>query len=131
VIVQGRSMLPTLHDGDRFILNRLSYFHRSPQRGDLVVVRDPGHKDYAVKRVVAMPGETLHFKRGDVLVNGKHLVEPYLPQTTQTFLPDFREKVVMMGKDQYFVLGDNRSNSEDSRFYGALRRSQIVGSIVR
>ena len=131
VIVQGRSMLPTLHDGDRFILNRLSYFHGTPKRGDLVVVKDPGHNDYAVKRIVAMPHETLLFKRGNVLVNGKRIFEPYLPEGTQTFLPDSREKLVMMGQDQYFVLGDNRGNSEDSRFYGALHLNQIVGSIVR
>ena len=131
VIVQGRSMLPTLHDGDRFILNRLSYFRRAPQRGDVVVVKDPGHNDYAVKRIVAMPSETVYFKRGQVMVNGKRLFEPYLVQGTQTFLPDTREKLIMVGKDQYFVLGDNRGNSEDSRFYGALHKSQIVGSIVR
>ena len=71
VVVQGRSMQPTLHDGDRFILNRLSYLRRLPQRGDLVVVKDPGHQDYAVKRIVAMPSETLYFKRGGVVVNGK------------------------------------------------------------
>src|SRR5438270_2300369 len=94
VIVQGRSMMPTLQDGDRFILNRLSYFHRSPQRGDLVVVKDPGHKDYAVKRIVAMPGESLYFKKGEVLVNGKHLLEPYLAAGTQTFLPDSEAKLV-------------------------------------
>ena len=131
VIVQGRSMLPTLHDGDRFILNRLSYFRHAPQRGDVVVVKDPGHNDYAVKRIVGMPSETVYFKRGEVMVNGKRLFEPYLVQGTQTFLPDTREKLIMVGKDQYFVLGDNRGNSEDSRYYGAVNKSQIVGAIVR
>ena len=131
VIVQGRSMMPTLQDGDRFILNRWSYFHRSPQRGDVVVVKDPGHSDYAVKRIVGMPGESLYFKKGELLLNGKHLLEPYLTAGTQTFLPDFPEKLVLTGKDQYFVLGDNRGNSEDSRFYGAIHRSQIIGSISR
>jgi signal peptidase I len=131
VIVQGRSMTPTLQDGDRYILNRWSYFCRTPQRGDLVVVRDPGHNDFAVKRVIGMPCESLLFKRGKIMVNGKQLLEPYLPSGTQTFLPDTREKLLLVGKDQYFVLGDNRGNSEDSRYYGALRRDQIVGSICR
>ena len=131
VIVKGRSMLPTLQDGDKFILNRLSYLRSAPQRGDLVVIKDPGHNDYAVKRIVAMPHEALFFKEGEVLLNGKRFFEPYLASNTRTFLPDSREKMVVMGADQYFVLGDNRSNSEDSRFYGALHRSQIVGAIVR
>jgi len=131
VIVQGRSMLPTLHDGDRFILNRLSYIRHAPQRGDVVVVNDPGHHDYAVKRIVGMPTETVHFDHGEVTVNGKRLFEPYLVQGTRTFLPDMPEKLLMLGKDQYLVLGDNRGNSEDSRYYGPLHRSQIVGSIVR
>ena len=131
VVVKGRSMNPTLQDGDRFILNRWSYFRSPPQRGDVVVVKDPGHNDYAVKRIVALPGEMLLFKGGEVLVNGKHLFEPYLAAGTQTYLPDSFEKLIMTGKDQFFVLGDNRSNSEDSRFYGAINRSQIIGSITR
>jgi len=124
-------MTPTLQDGDRFILNRWSYFRSAPQRGDLVVVKDPGHHDYAVKRIVGVPGETLFFKRGELLVNGKHLFEPYLPSGTQTYLPDSAEKLVLTGQNQYFVLGDNRANSEDSRFYGAVHRSQIIGAISR
>ena len=131
VIVQGKSMIPTLQDGDRFILNRWSYVYRSPRRGDLVVVKDPGHQDYAVKRIVGMPCESLYFKRGSVLVNGKYLLEPYLASGTQTFLPDTREKLLVVGQDRYYVLGDNRGNSEDSRYYGAVHRSQIIGSISR
>jgi len=131
VVVQGRSMAPTLEDGDRFILNRLRYFNHSPQRGDLVVVRDPGHNDYAVKRIVAMPCESLYFKGGNVMVNGKHLFEPYLPAGTQTFLPDAHEKMLVVGKNHYYVLGDNRGNSEDSRYYGAVDRRQIIGSISK
>jgi len=131
VVVQGRSMAPTLQDGDHFILNRWSYLCRAPQRGDLVVVKDPGHADFAVKRIVGLPCESLHFKGGKVMVNGKHLLEPYLPPRTQTFCPDTWEKFLVVGKDHYFVLGDNRANSEDSRFYGAVHRSQIIGSISK
>jgi len=131
VVVQGRSMYPTLDDGDRFILNRLSYFNHAPKRGDLVVIKDPGHNDYAVKRIVAMPCESLYFMKGSFLVNGKHLLEPYLPAGTQTFLPDVQEKLLVVGKNHYFVLGDNRGNSEDSRYYGAVDRSRIIGSISK
>src|ERR1043166_125040 len=131
VVVQGRSMLPTLQDGDRFILNRWSYYRRRPERGALDVVKDPGHNDFAVKRVIGLPCDALHFKNGEVLVNGKHLLEPYLAPGTQTFLPDTSEKLVILGTDQYFLLGDNRANSEDSRYYGPVRRSQIIGSIYK
>ena len=131
VVVQGRSMTPTLQDGERLILNRCSYLCHPPKRGDVVVVKDPGHQDYAVKRVIAVPSDWLYFKRGAILINGKYLVEPYLSEGTQTFLPDSFEKMLIVGKDQYFVLGDNRNNSEDSRFYGAVHRSQIIGSIAR
>src|SRR5580765_3993645 len=77
VIVQGRSMVPTLHDGERFILNRLSYLRKATQRGHFVVVKDPDHKDFAVKRVVAMPNEILHFKEGKVTLNGIPLRKPH------------------------------------------------------
>ena len=63
--------------------------------------------------------------------NGKPLLEPYLDARTQTYLPDTWEKLVVVGKDHYFVLGDNRANSEDSRYYGAVHRKQILGSISR
>lgn len=131
VIVQGRSMMPTLQDGDRLILNRWSYFHRSPHRGDVVVVKDPGHDDYAVKRIVGLPSDQILFRRGAILVNGKYLVEPYLASGTQTYLPDSHEKLLIVGKNRYFLLGDNRGNSEDSRYYGAVPRSLIVGAISR
>src|ERR1051326_3493583 len=88
VVVQGRSMTPTLQDGDRFILNRWSYFRHAPERGDLVVVKDPGHADYAVKRIIALPGESLFFTHGKVIVNGKPLAEPYLAAGMKTYLPD-------------------------------------------
>jgi len=131
VIVQGRSMAPTLQDGERLILYRWSYLCHPPKRGDVVVVKDPGHTDYAVKRVIATPCDWVYFRRGAVLVNGKYLVEPYLAANTQTFLPDSYEKLLLMGKDRYFLLGDNRAASEDSRYYGAVHRSQIISSISR
>ena len=94
-------------------------------------MKDPGHADYAVKRIIALPGESLFFTHGKVIVNGKPLAEPYLAAGMKTYLPDCNEKLILTGREQYFVLGDNRRVSEDSRFYGAVRRSQIVGSISR
>ncbi|MBN2507178.1 MAG: signal peptidase I [Verrucomicrobia bacterium] len=130
VVIQGRSMLPTLRDGEHYILNRLSYRYREPERHEVVVIRDPGHQDYAVKRIVAMPGDTLQLKDGAVFVNGQKQIEPYLAPGTTTACPLSSEIFVVLGKDQYFVLGDNRPLSEDSRTYGAIHRSQILGLIA-
>ncbi len=129
VIVRGTSMSPTLKDGHRYFLNRLAFCFRPPQRGDLVVLRDPGHEDLAVKRIVGLPCESILLKRGDVYVNGSHLQEPYLAPNTPTFSTDAWEKFVMVGKDSFFVMGDNRMNSEDSRDYGPITRENILGLI--
>ncbi len=131
VVVQGRSMMPTLRDGDRCILNRLSYHYREPQRDELVVIRDPGHQDYAVKRIVGMPGETVEVKDGAVYLNGAQQQEPYLLPGTRTDCPFSKQMYVVLGDHQYFVLGDNRGISEDSRTYGAIDRRQVVGLLSR
>lgn len=131
VVIEGCSMSPTLVEGDRFILDRWSCHYRNLERGDLVVIKDPGHNDYAVKRIVGLPGESLFLKGGVVLLNGKHLLESYLVSGTQTFSPDRKDRFIVVGKDQYFVMGDNRENSEDSRFYGAVPRGRIVGTLFK
>ncbi len=131
VQVSGRSMQPTLHDGERYLLNRLCYLYREPLPGEVVVIRDPGHKDFAVKRIVAGPSDRVSFEAGHVVVNGKELKETYLASGTETLLPQSKPHLVVLGRNQYFVLGDNRNMSEDSRFYGAINRSQIVGPIWR
>jgi signal peptidase I len=131
VVVQGRSMMPTLKEGDRLLLNRLAYHYRRPQRDEVVVIRDPGHADCAVKRIVGLPHEMIQFRQGEVYVNGKKRVEPFLYPGTRTYGTAVREMIVMLGENRYLVLGDNRGNSEDSRTYGPIRRDQIVGVIAR
>ena len=131
VIIQGRSMTPTLKDGERYYLNRWSHVFGSPQRGDLVVVRDPGHNDLAVKRIIAKPYDWLNLKGGMIYINGKRLEEPYLPKGICTNTPDHKEQWIQLGRSQYYLLGDNRGNSEDSRIYGVVQRKNILGQIVR
>ena len=131
VVVEGKSMSPTLVEGERFILDRWSCHFRKLQRGDVVVIQDPGHKDYAVKRIIGLPGESLFLKEGAVLLNGKRLLETYLVSGTQTFSPDKKDRLIIVGKDQYFVMGDNRANSEDSRYYGAVSRARILGTLFK
>jgi signal peptidase I len=120
-------MVPTLQEGDRFILNRWSFLHRSPKRGELVVV-NRGQDDYTIRRVIATPCESVYFKGGEILVNGVPLPEEYLPTGTQTYAKDALDTYLVVGKDRYLVLGDNRTNKSVS---GPIRRSDIVGSISR
>lgn len=131
VEVQGRSMLPTLQDGDRYVLNRWVYHCKQPQRGDLVVIRDPGHNDFAVKRIVALPCESVYVRSGLVYVNNQKLEEPYLSPGTATPAFATKEKWLVIGQQRYFVMGDNRAESEDSRIYGTIHRNDIIGCIIK
>jgi signal peptidase I len=131
VVVQGRSMAPTLNDGDRCLLNRLSYLYASPKRGDMVVIRDRGESDLAVKRLVALPGESVRLSEGRIFVNGRSLIEPYLENGTETIAPTGADQAYSLGAREYFVLGDNRAESEDSRYYGPVSRDQILGTLVK
>lgn len=131
VVVQGRSMIPTLQDGERYFLNRWTFLLREPRRGDLVVIRDAGHNDFAVKRIVGLPHETMNIKDGQVFIGNKKFKEPYLIPGTKTYAPKISNLMVHLTHDQYFVMGDNRGNSEDSRYYGPLKRDQIVGLLVQ
>jgi signal peptidase I len=130
VRVQGQSMLPTLHDADSFFLNRWTYCLHSPQRGDVVVLKDPSDGTYAVKRIIATEGDAIYLKRGKVYVNGLPLDEPYLNPGTPTYPPaPVNEQMVVCGRDRYYVMGDNRNNSFDSRYYGPVPRQNILGAI--
>jgi len=131
VRVVGLSMIPTLHDSQHYLLNRWVYYFRSPHRSDVVVLRDPSDNGFSVKRIIAAAGDSVYLKEGNVYVNGRKLDEPYLSAGTSTFTYlKFKNELVMCGKDQYFVLGDNRENSVDSRAYGPVPRQNILGLIV-
>ncbi len=131
VIIQGRSMTPTLKDGERYYLNRWRYMFVSPKRGEIVVIRDPGHSDFAVKRVVAQPFDWINLKNGLIYINGSRLEEPYLDTDTRTDASDLKEKWIQLGRDQYYMMGDNRGNSEDSRYYGRVYRRDILGMLIK
>ena len=131
VRVVGRSMVPTLHDSQYFLLNRWIYGVRSPQRSDIVVLRDPSDNGFSVKRIIATPGDSIYLKEGDVYLNGCKLNESYLSPGTPTFAESkFRGQLILCGKGQYFLLGDNRQNSIDSRTYGPVPRANILGPII-
>jgi signal peptidase I len=127
--IPSESMEPTLKPHDRVLVNKLSYKLHPIHRGDIVVFKrppgeaaDPTIKDL-IKRVIGLPGETIEERAGEVFINGQQLKEPYLPPgTVTTTLP-----LQTIAPNQYFVMGDNRSNSKDSRFIGAIPKSLIVG----
>lgn len=132
VQVVGPSMTPTLHNSDHYFLNRWLYHLHSPQRSDIVVIKDPTDGTCVVKRIIATPGESVCFRRGRVFINGRELDEPYLPPGVHTFTDSKTDgELITCGVDQYFVLGDNRSDSCDSRIFGPIRRQNILGAIIR
>jgi signal peptidase I len=131
VQVDGCSMAPTLADTDRYILNRWIYHVREPRPEDVVVLRDPVDSIYLVKRIVAKPGDLVYLKGGRIFVNRELLKESYLPLGTMTFAdPHYREQMWICGVNQYFVLGDNRNNSADSRIFGTVPQQSILGLIM-
>lgn len=131
VQVVGASMSPTLHHSGFYLLNRCVYWLRDPRPGDVVVIRDPIDQTYSVKRIIAGHGDTVRLFGGRVYVNGRELYEPYLPEGTRTYPHAHNHDTFRCGPDEYFVLGDNRMNSADSRVYGPIPRSRILGSIIR
>jgi signal peptidase I len=130
VEVVGKSMEPTLEESHHYFLKRWVYYFRPPRRDEVVVLVDPADRGYSVKRIIAVEGDTVQLKGGRVFVNGHRLHEPYLPPhaTTQAPVPT-GEQFVRLGRGEYFVLGDNRAWSADSREYGPVPRQNILGLI--
>ena len=126
--VEGQAMAPTLANQDRVIVNRLAYLSSSPQNGDVVMLRYPhNQRKLFVKRVIAVPGDTLRIEDGRVFVNDRPLEDAYVAPTGRSH-DNLGTQVIPAG--QYFVMGDRRNNSADSRHWGTVQEDLILGRVA-
>lgn len=132
-VVSGQSMEPNFHDWQYLIVDRLSYDFKAPERGDIVIFDLPQNESRAlIKRIIGLPGDTVMLSGQKVMIaNAEHpesftLEEPYLDSANLTGI---NELSMTLAKDEYFVLGDNRRLSADSRIWGSLPRKDIVGRV--
>jgi signal peptidase I len=123
--VEGPSMQPSLHTGEYVLADRLAYKLGRPQRGDVVTVIPnlPGSQEF-IKRLMGLPGDTIAVKNGDVWINGGIISEPYIKE------PPRYVGTWQLGPDEYFVMGDNRNDSDDSHIWGSVHRSAITSKVV-
>ncbi len=127
-VVDGRSMEPTLHDGNNLIVDKLSYRFRDPKRYEIIVFPYKYEENtYYIKRIIGLPGETVQVKDGEVYIDGKLLGEDYGAESMED--AGIAAEPIQLGEDEYFVLGDNRNHSSDSRdaSVGVLKREDLIG----
>lgn len=132
-IVRGASMEPTYNDSDYLLIDEATYYFRAPARGEVVVFRYPQNpRQFFIKRIIALPSETVALEGGKVKITKEGLDketildEPYIPEDIKT-IGDFSRT---LGANEYFVLGDNRPASSDSRFWGALPKKYLIGKAL-
>ena len=133
--VKGASMEPNFYDHEYLIVDEISYRFNAPSRGDIVVFRYPRNpQEYFIKRIIGLPGEKVQIKDGKVYLitdanpDGKQIDEPYLAEGTNTY--SISEDIITLGDNEYFVLGDNRNSSKDSRSFGPVSRSFVTGKVL-
>ncbi len=128
-VIYQTSMQPTIEPGERFFVSKISYRMHDPERGDVIILHPPSNGDVDVtpniKRIIGLPGETIEIKNGTVYIDGLVLQEPYLVEETTGTVSLFT-----IPEDSYFVMGDHRSVSYDSRAWGTLARKEIIGKTI-
>ena len=128
--IKGASMEPNFHDGEYLLTDKVSYRIGEPERGDVIVFKAPPlYKDEFIKRIIGLPGEEIKVEQNKVFVNGRELDETYLADGSRTEPNKFASegKTLRVPNDAYFVLGDNREHSLDSRSLGFISKENITG----
>ena len=133
--VNGQSMVPNFQSGEYVLTDKVTYRFRNPQRGEVVVIHAPeeahcpqGTGCDFIKRVIGLPGETVAVANNSILINGVPLKEPYIPADFEILPGKFTQNgPITLGPDEYFVCGDNRPYSADSRTWGPVKKSGIIG----
>lgn len=142
-IVRGQSMQPNLRPEERLIMEKLSYYFHAPRHNEIIVLDMPGSPALIIKRVVGLPGETVEIRQGRILVDGREMASTKAIQTRSAALPADDDRnpgpgsgeflsdygPVTLAEDLFFVLGDNRQNSNDSRTFGPVHRDYVKGRI--
>lgn len=128
--ISGESMYPTFENGEYILTNKVEYKIHEPQRGDVVVFKSPTNKDIDyIKRIIGVPGDTVNLIDGKYYLNGQLLPEPYLPPNLYTFAGSYlkENQAITVPPDNYFVSGDNRPHSLDSREFGVVPKRDFIG----
>lgn len=130
--IEGPSMQPNFYAGQFLIVSRVHYLLSQPERGDIVVFDPPGddgtpNEPLLIKRLIGLPGETVEMRNGHVFINGTELNEPYTKEECRSNCAD---RTWELGADEYFMMGDNRNNSRDSRVFGAVTKNRIIGEAI-
>jgi signal peptidase I len=128
VKVTGDSMLPNFADGEHIIAEKISIKYARIERGEVVILKHPQHNFLLIKRIIGLPGEKFKISQGNIYINGKMLEEDYIENGKTPAYGQLKENVeVTIPQNYYIALGDNRKNSSDSREWGAINESHIVG----
>lgn len=133
--VKGASMEPNFYDHEYLIIDEITYRFKTPGRGDIVVFRYPRNpQEYFIKRIIGLPGEKIQITNGNVKIyNSQHpagviLDESYLSKNTKTY--SLNEDIIILDDEEFFVLGDNRNSSKDSRSFGPIKKSFLSGRVL-